>query len=101
MAITQPNIIQTLPEYRQIARVLEFSPVTAPHINWNSIAETARQLGAHFEARTDNQGACTVTMFWRYEADELKDELKLGSRYTLTLEGWKANDAADEAQKEW
>lgn len=67
-----PNIplVITTPEQRQIARTLEFSRTLAPHIDWNSIAQTARELGAHFEARRTDDGACTVTMFWAYPEGE-------------------------------
>jgi len=34
------------------------------------VAQTARELGAHFEARRAQDGACTVTMFWSYADDE-------------------------------
>ena len=63
--ITQPA------EQRQIAKVLEFSATTAPHMNWDSIATTARELGAHFEARYALDGACIVTMFWAYKDGEV------------------------------
>ena len=66
-----PTIITTAPEARQIARVLNFLPHLAPYIRWDSVAEQARELGAHFEARYANDGACTVTLFWSYTEDEL------------------------------
>jgi hypothetical protein len=69
--MTTPAIVTQPAEARQIARVLEFDSTTAPHINWDSIATTARQLGAHFEARYGQTGACTITMFWAYTAADL------------------------------
>ncbi len=62
--LTQPA------EKRQIAKVLEFSQKTARHINWDSVAADARELGAHFDARFQD-GACTVTMFWAYQEEEV------------------------------
>jgi hypothetical protein len=52
------------PEQRQIARVLTFAADVVLHIDWNKVAQTARELGAHFEARTTDAGACVITMFW-------------------------------------
>ena len=57
-------LILTAPETRQIARVLQFPPDLARHIDFEKIAESARQLGADFEARFARDGACTVTIFW-------------------------------------
>ena len=51
-------------EVRQIARILQFPPDLARHIDFEKIAESARQLGADFEARFARDGACTVTIFW-------------------------------------
>jgi hypothetical protein len=67
---TTTEIVTVPAERHQIARVLEFSETTAWHIDWNSVAKTARELGAHFEARWTDRGACTVTMFWSYADGE-------------------------------
>jgi hypothetical protein len=75
---TRPEITMTAPEGRQIARVLHFpmAPMClAPYINWENIAQTARELGAHFEVRYANDGACTITMFWAYTADEMTTDM--------------------------
>jgi hypothetical protein len=69
-ALTVPGLVTTEPERRQIARSLQFDARTAFAIDWNKIAQTARELGAHFEARSANDGAVVVTMFWAYDADE-------------------------------
>jgi hypothetical protein len=69
--MSTPEIVTTAPEARQIAKVLEFSAFATPHISWDSIARTARELGANFEARFTDQGACTVTMFWAYAAEDV------------------------------
>jgi hypothetical protein len=66
-----PTIITAPAEYRQIAKHMAFPPDFARHINWESIAQTARELGAHFEARYSQTGECTITMFWSYTEDEL------------------------------
>jgi hypothetical protein len=72
---TRPEITMTAPEGRQIARVLHFQAPLSNHINWESIAATARELGAHFEVRFANNGDCTVTMFWAYTADEMTTDM--------------------------
>jgi hypothetical protein len=64
------TIVTTAPERRQIARVLEFTPQAAKYIDWNAVATAARELGAHFEARHANDGACTITFFWAYADGE-------------------------------
>jgi hypothetical protein len=66
---TRPEITMTAPEGRQIARVLHFP--MAPMC----FAQTARELGAHFEVRYANDGACTITMFWAYTADEMTTDM--------------------------
>jgi len=68
--MTEPTIITTEPERRQIARVLEFSAQLASHINWESIAQTARELNANFEARRKANDSMGVTIFWAYRDDE-------------------------------
>ena len=70
-----PVLITTTPERRQVARVLTFpsnlSGVNlALYVNWERIAEQARELGAHWEVRSEQGGALTVTMFWAYGPDE-------------------------------
>ena len=69
---SEPQIVTTAPESRQILEVLDFQPMFARHINWDSIAERARECGASFEARWTDRGACMVTLFWAYTADELR-----------------------------
>lgn len=65
--LTQRNAVVTTSEARHLAAdVLEFQPELARHINWDSIATKARELGAHFEVRFNDHGACTITMFWTY-----------------------------------
>ncbi len=67
----EPPTITTFTEHRQTGRVLRFDPTAAPYLDWNQIALTARQMGAHFEARSDPDGACTVTIFWSYTDEEM------------------------------
>ena len=67
----QPTVVTTASEKRQIAKVLEFPADLAPYILWESIATQARELGAHFEARYTDKGACTITMFWAYADGEV------------------------------
>ena len=69
--MTAPQIIETPSEHRQIARVLEFTSSLAPHINWDSIATHARELGANFEVRSADNGTVTITMFWAYRPEEV------------------------------
>ena len=59
-------ITTTTPERRQIARVLHFDAILAEYINWDAIGRTARELGAHLEARTHQDSAQTITLFWTY-----------------------------------
>jgi hypothetical protein len=64
------NITLTAPEFRQVAEVVEFdNPAHVYHINWQSIADKARELGANFEVRFTDKGCCTVTFFWAYRDD--------------------------------
>lgn len=70
---SETTIIRTESEARQIARVMEIDARHAAYIDWNKVATTARQMGAHFEARTAQDGACTVTFFWAYSEAELQD----------------------------
>ena len=65
------RIVTSPAEDRQIAKVLEFPSAYAPYIAWDTIAQTARELGAHFEARQMSDGACTITFFWSYDPDEV------------------------------
>jgi hypothetical protein len=64
--VADPVIITVPPQQRQIAKTLPFDPTLALYINWESIAEQAKQLGADFEVRREDNGAVTVTLFWRY-----------------------------------
>src|SRR5262245_53217351 len=57
------TIITTTPEHRHIAQTLEFVEPFSQHINWESVAARALELGAHFEARY-NGLECTITFFW-------------------------------------
>ena len=70
-----PAIITTEPERRQVFRVLTFPANLngvnlAQYANWDRIAEQARELGAHWEVRSEPDGTLTVTMFWAYGPDE-------------------------------
>lgn len=67
----KPQIIEQPAERRQIAKVLDFPPALAPFIEWQIVAQQARDLGSHFEARFADDGACTVTLFWSYTGDEV------------------------------
>jgi hypothetical protein len=58
------ELITTTPERRQVARVLTFDGDHARYIDWNAIARDAQDLGAHFEARSADDGSVIVTMFW-------------------------------------
>ena len=64
------TVITAAAEQRQVARTFDFDATLAPYVNWDSIARTARELGAHFEARYGQDGSLTVTMFWAYRDDE-------------------------------
>jgi hypothetical protein len=57
-------------EARHIGEVLTFDASVAPHMNWESIARNARELGAHLDARYAPDGACTVTLWWPYANGE-------------------------------
>jgi hypothetical protein len=70
MKATEPQIILTPAESRQIARVMPFDARHAPYIDWGAVARTARELGADFEARSADDGAMTITLFWTYTPDE-------------------------------
>ena len=52
------------PDTRQIARTYEYGPMLARHINWQSIGDEARTLGASFEAIFKPHGGITVTIYW-------------------------------------
>ena len=65
-----PQIVITPAERRQVARVIEFSRDIVLYVDWNRIAETARDLGAHFDCRTSPDGSMTVTLFWTYSPEE-------------------------------
>ena len=64
------TIVQTQPERRQIARVLPFTADLAPYINWDQIAQQAREMGADFETRGGMTDSVIVTIFWRYAEQE-------------------------------
>jgi hypothetical protein len=64
------SIITTAAERRQIARVMNFDARVSFAIDWNKIAQTARELNANFEVRANDDASMTVTMFWAYAADE-------------------------------
>lgn len=68
--MTTTEIITSPSEDRQIAKVLTFDKTLVRHINWDSIAKDARELGAHWEARTHKDDSLTVTMFWSYAEGE-------------------------------
>jgi hypothetical protein len=59
------DLITTSPEQRQIAKVIELDDY-AEYLDWNKVAKTARDLGAHFEVRF-GEGGCCITMFWRLD----------------------------------
>ena len=65
-----PEIITTAAERRQIARVLEFAPRVVQYIDWASVAKTASEMGANWEARWSKDESVTVTMFWAYAEGE-------------------------------
>lgn len=71
---SKPTIIVTAPEHRQIAREMKFTGHLVDHVNWDKVATTARELGAHFEARFEPNGDLTITFFWSYRPDELDDD---------------------------
>jgi len=50
-------------------KVLTFDPTLSPHINWDSIAVQARQIGGHFTAINKADGSVVVTIFWDSEAE--------------------------------
>jgi hypothetical protein len=64
---TEPIIVTTPPERRQIADTIEFAARFAQHVNWDSIALKARELGSNFDVRSANDGSLTITFFWTYE----------------------------------
>ena len=71
-ATTTRHSAITAPEPRQIARVLTFDAMQSLYINWDHIAQTARELGAHFEVRTNPPGDIRITMFWAYDETETR-----------------------------
>jgi hypothetical protein len=48
----------------RIFRVLRFDAAHAPHINYDSIARTAREVGGAFVVSYAQDGAATVTIYW-------------------------------------
>jgi hypothetical protein len=63
VTLPQLEIVQSKPEQRQIAKTMDFDAKHAAYIDWNAIALTARELGAHFNVRT-SEGAISIVMFW-------------------------------------
>jgi hypothetical protein len=63
-------IVTTPSERRQIARVIRFGSDIAQLADWAKVAQMARELGAHWEARTHKDDSLTVTMFWSYAEGE-------------------------------
>jgi len=59
-------------ERRHVARVLTFDARHVGYVDWSAIAATARELGTHFEARTNADGAMVVTMFWSVDDEPLQ-----------------------------
>jgi hypothetical protein len=62
----------TTPETRQIARVLAFEERLVPYIDWNKMAETARQLGSQWEVRATPEHPIVVTFFWVVTTDDVR-----------------------------
>lgn len=58
------NVESYAAEQRRIAKLMPFDQNLAPYINWDYIAQSARALGAHIDARYHQDGACTVTLWW-------------------------------------
>lgn len=69
------TIEMTTPEPRQIARTFVLAANVIDYVDWNAVAATARQLGGHYEVRFAQDGAATITIFWSYTIDELRDEV--------------------------
>jgi len=88
-----PLILTTPPELRHVARVLDFSPTTAWHINFESVARLARELRANFDARYAADGACTVTIWWPVTVDDLQTP----GAMVVDADGTVPDDVADHA----
>lgn len=58
---------------RHIAKVLAFDAHQAPYIDYNRIAQQARELGAGFDVHYAQHGAATITMFWPLTDAEAAD----------------------------
>lgn len=68
--MTDPIIVTTTPEQRQISRARHFPPDLAQYIDWREVADTARQLGCHWDVRRNDDFSITVTWFWTYTERE-------------------------------
>lgn len=64
------DIITTRSEHRHIAKRIEFDATLAPHINWESIATYAKDVGGHFEAQFGDKGSCVITVWWPLTAED-------------------------------
>jgi hypothetical protein len=51
----------------RVFRVLRFDSQHAPHINYDSIARMAREVGGAFVVVYAQNGAATVTIYWGQE----------------------------------
>jgi hypothetical protein len=48
----------------RVFQLLRFDASHAPHINYDSIARTAREIGGGFAVTYAQDGAATVTIYW-------------------------------------
>ena len=60
------DFVTTRPERRQIAQVLHFPADIGQYVDWPSVAQRARETGAHIEARNGDDGSWMIVLFWAY-----------------------------------
>jgi hypothetical protein len=57
-------------ERRQVGKTLTFPPDMVPFINWQTLADTRRDLASDLHVTVNADDSLTVVFSWHYEGEE-------------------------------